>query len=166
MNGWQYILLFTFVWSFMSCKPPSPVNSSDGPSIIITNSSGDDFLFQNEDQERYFAPFPFNVGDLITQSDTMEVMLISKRLDRGKQVGIFPLAQLAMQDAFNDEYEVLIATPIDESLRIIDSQDFYDFTVEQFSLKQIVEYWYSNRYGLQGTSVKGWTPASPEDLEL
>lgn len=162
----QYIVLFTSLCCIYACEPPSNVPSGPDPAIIITNSSGDDFSYLLNEELHHFAPYPFNVGTLVIAMDTLEVMLISKRLNKGQRVGIQPLAKMTLSNAADAEVDIIIATPIEEDLKIIRSSSFYEFTVEQFSYKQMVEYWYSNRYGLQGTSVKGWSPTTIEDLNV
>lgn len=161
----QYIFLFLTVCCLLSCDKRSSSESDQYYSLKITNSSGDDFSYNNGDSTVFFAPYPFNVGVHGTEGAAQEVMLISKRVDSGDKVDILPIAKLTLTLADRTSQDIVIAVPEEENLRIIASRDFYDFTVGQFSLKQIVEYWYSNRHGLQGTSIKGWAPASMEDLK-
>lgn len=160
----QYIFLFLIGWCLASCDQRSNLSTDQYYALKITNSSGDDFSYQRGDSTAYFAPYPFNVGSAKVKASNQEVMLISKRIDKGDKVDILPIAKLTLAFADRTDQDIIIAVPEEENLRIIESRDFYDFTVGQFSLKQIVEYWYSNRHGLQGTSVKGWSPASMEDL--
>lgn len=161
----QYIFLFLITWCLLSCDQRTSPVSDQYYSLKITNSSGDDFSYTKQDSTVFFAPYPFNVGKYKLGVSSREVMLISKRVDRGEKVDILPIAKLTLTLADRTNQDIVIAVPEEENLRIIESRDFYDFTVGQFSLKQIVEYWYSNRHGLQGTSVKGWSPASMEDLK-
>lgn len=163
MKG-QYIFLFLIGWSLISCDQRSSSATDQYYALKITNSSGDDYSYSKGDSTVYFAPYPFNIGFNDGELTSQEVMLISKRVDRGDKVDILPIAKLTLTLADKSSQDIIIAVPEEENLRIIESRDFYDFTVGQFSLKQIVEYWYSNRHGLQGTSVKGWSPASMEDL--
>jgi len=159
----QYIALFIILWTITSCKRDSVETAEEYLSITITNSSGDDFYYSSNDEVRYFAPYPFNVGYLGLEEQ--EVMLISKRLDKGDEVAIIPIAKMSIMESDLSARDVLIAIPHAEKYRIIESSDFTDFTVGQFSLKQIVEYWYSNRYGLQGTTIQGWSAVTPLDIK-
>ena len=160
----QDIAFLTIFLCLISCKEGSKTTGDNFPSIIITNSSGDDFSYQFQDSLRYFSPYPFNQGVFEHEETQKEVMLISKRLDKGKRTGIRPIAKLTLNEVNDTLRDIFIALPLDEELKIVECKDFYDFTVEQFSFKQIVEYWYSNRYGLQGTTINGWSPATVEDL--
>jgi len=161
----QYIFLFCIICGFISCNERPNVTKDGYSRLKITNSSGDDFSYGSEDSLSYFAPYPFNIGIHLKESgQELEMMLISKRVDKGKEVEVLPIAELSYKSSTGVSQKVMIAVPIDKDLKIMDSEAFYEFTVEQFSLKQIVEYWYSNRYGLQGTSIEGWSPASIEDL--
>ena len=161
----KYSLVLIGMLFFFSCKegltPPDQANLT----IKITNSSGADFFYDVQEERKYYAPYPFNVGYFQSDIKKQEVMLISRHIDEGKSVEIEPIAKLSLLEASGEEKEVFIAVPIDDNLAIINNMDFSEFTVEQFSLKQIVEYWYSNRYGLQGTSIKGWAPSDLDDFK-
>jgi len=161
----QYILLLSLILFYASCDNTSRTKEEDHLIVKVTNSSGDDFSFTQRDSIIYFAPYPFNVGTLHTSTDSPEIMVISKHLDKGKRVAIIPLAKMQVESREGVKKSIFLATPHDEELAIMASTSFDDFIVSQFSLKQIVEFWYSNRYGLQGTRVLGWSPASPDDLE-
>lgn len=157
-----YLLLLLFV----SCANHGSSELGDNLQVKITYGSGDDFSYQEEDSTLFFAPYPFSVGHLYNNEDSKEIMVISKRLDRGDRIKIIPLAKLSLEDKAGSKQTVILATPIDSELSIMPSTSFDEFIVSQFSLKQIVEFWYSNRYGLQGTRVLGWSPASPKDLAV
>ncbi len=165
-NIGQYIALFVITCLLTACTEKVRTSSGEFPSIKITNSSGDDFSYTLDSVLHYFSPYPFNVGSFIQDDQQQEVMLISKRIEKGIDVDFIPVARLSLSEQSGVMKNVLIAIPNDDQLKIIDSRDFYDFTVAQFSFKQIVEYWYSNRYGLQGTSIKGWSPADIDDLNV
>jgi len=162
----QYILFFSLLVCFASCDNGTSTKEQGDLKVKVTNGSGDDFSFDRDDSTHFFAPYPFSVGQLVGVEESPEIMIISKRLDKGSKVSIVPLAKIQLASSSDDAEEtIFLATPVEEDLSIMSSSSFDDFIVSQFSLKQIVEFWYSNRYGLQGTRVTGWSPASAEDLE-
>ena len=130
--------------------------------VNVTNSSGDDFYYMKEGIASYYAPYPFNVGIYESESNSTEFMIVSKKLKKGQSIAVLPIAKMNLNEPLDPGKEVIIATPFDTDLRIFDGQSFQDFTVNQFSLKQLIELWYSNRYDLQGTTMEGWTPVTLE----
>ncbi len=154
--------LFTAVLSLLSCNEPKNPKNAQDLNLKVTYSSGDDFFYQDGDSVRYFAPYPFNVGIFQGESQEVEVMLIAKRINAGSSVEFIPVAKMSMIEPPSVQKDIFVAIPKNRDLRISDGESFYDFTVNQFSYKQLVEFWYSNRYGLQGTSLEGWSPTSVE----
>ncbi len=160
----QDILFYLLLLLFVSCDNRENRKEDNNPQVKITYGSGDDFSYKKEDRTYYFAPYPFSVGHLTKDEDSMEIMVISKRLEKGDRIDIIPLAKLSLEDLSGVKQTVILATPVEADLSIMPAESFDDFIISQFSLKQIVEFWYSNRYGLQGMRVLGWSPASLEDL--
>ncbi len=162
----QDILFYLLLLLFISCDNKGINEDGDNLQVKIKYGSGDDFSYEEKDSTIYFAPYPFSVGHLSSSEDSKEVMVIAKRLDKGDRIDIIPLAKLSLEHLSGEKQTIILATPEDANLAIMSANSFDDFIVSQFSLKQIVEFWYSNRYGLQGTRVLGWSPASVEDLAL
>ena len=140
----------------MACDEASQKTEDAGLKVKINHSSGDDFKYEYKDSVNYFAPYPFNVGQITIDTTNQETMLISKRLEKGKEISIIPLASLRMKDKSGKGSTILVAIPDEKDLRIVDVTSFYDFSVEHFAMKQMIELWYINRYGLQGTYIDGW----------
>jgi len=162
----QDILFYLLLLLFISCDNNRTSEDDDNLQIKIIYGSGDDFSYQENDSTLYFAPYPFSVGHLVNNKDSKEIMILSKRLDKGDRIDIIPLAKLSLEHRSGEKQTIILATPVEENLAIMSAVSFDGFIVSQFSLKQIVEFWYSNRYGLQGTRVLGWSPASHEDLAV
>lgn len=157
-------LLSTIILLLGSCKEGELKNDAENLFAIVTNSSGDDFSYNSEAGLTYFAPYPFNVGYIGADTAKIEVMIISKKLKKGDKIEILPLAKLSISDFDKVQKDIFVAVPRNPNKKIFQGETFSDFTVEHFSYKQIVEFWYSNRYGLQGTSIDGWTPTSIEQF--
>ena len=145
-----------------SCQQVQSSDDSDMLMVNVTNSSGDDFLYQKGDSTFFFAPFPFNVGILEKDSVEYEMMVLSRKAKVGTDLHVLPLAKLTLTDPDQEQKDIFVAVPVNKADQIFDGETFYDFSVGQFSFKQIIEYWYANRYGLQGTVIEGWAPISEE----
>ena len=143
-----------------SCQNAKLDITTDDMAIKIENSSGDDFSYNSDEGEKFFAPYPFNQGVMKIEDKKYEVVLVSKRIKRGKQVAIAPLAQFTVKHTSGNNEEIIIATPLDTSQQLFKTKDFYEFTVEHFAFKQIIDHWYANKYGLEGTLVENWRPTS------
>ena len=142
-----------------SCTSKSSKEKESGDLIEITHSSGDDYSYEIGEDRKFYAPYPFNQGVLQAKDGVVyDVVILSKRIDKGMKVGVELFAKMTLVDMKGKESDVLIARPTNKSYELSPIMDFYDFSIEQFYLKQMVQYWYSNRYGLNGTIVKGWEP--------
>lgn len=151
------IIISIIISAFCAACDKAPHKTEDaGMKVKINHSSGDDFKYDRKDSVNYFAPYPFNVGQITIDTTNQETMLISKRLEKGKEISIIPLASLRMKDKSGQGSTILIAIPDDKDLRIVEATSFYDFSVEHFAMKQMIELWYINRFGLQGTYIDGW----------
>jgi hypothetical protein len=146
--------------SNVACKNKEYNVKEDGIHIKVERSSGDDFSYQKEGSEEFYAPYPFNFSQITLNNELYDVLTVSKRIESGKSVLIEPVAVLTVKEANNLRTKVLLVMPTNENMRIFTSTDYMTFMVEHFSIKQIVENWYSNRYGLQGAQIDGWQPAT------
>ncbi|MFT4568949.1 MAG: hypothetical protein ACI9FN_003919 [Saprospiraceae bacterium] len=160
--------LFTFLvgltlLTMNSCSPKETSAPEYGELIEIIHSSGDDYSYKEAGEFNFYAPYPFNQGSLKGKDGIRyDVVVLSKQLEKGSNVGIEIFAKMTIVDIDGDETDILMAKPTNKEYELLPIRDFYGFSVEQFYFKQMVQYWYSNRYGLNGTTVKGWEPASIE----
>ncbi len=148
----------------LSCEKPKKATPTDGLLVKIDHSSGDDFYYDVGEERTYFAPYPFNHATISFNGQTYEMIILSKKVTRGKTIKIRPIAQFTLSDPDRGDSFVLVAVPTEMDLQITQIKDYYEMTVKQFYFKQMVQYWYSNRYGLNGTVVKGWEPVSLMDF--
>jgi hypothetical protein len=160
---WQIFSSLAFFIVLIACKDTN-ISQDDGQLMCkVIYSSGDDFSYIINDSESYYAPYPFNIVTAQDQSSD-EIMLISKKLNKGTKISVIPLAKMILEEGKDGMKEVIIAVPSNKESRIIDTQDYFEFTVDHFAIKQLIEYWYLNRYGLRGTTLKGWSPTSIDDI--
>ena len=158
----RLLVLGTILSLILACEPNNSSVIEENLEVKVTNSSGDDFFYEKDSTKQFFAPFPFNVGTLVKDSIEYEVMIISKKLRKGSRLDIIPVARLTLIEPYTTQKNIFVGVPKKEEERIFDGISFYDFSVEHFYYKQIIEYWYANRYGLQGTTIDGWSPVGPD----
>ncbi len=155
----KWVFLMSVCLSLMVCTPAKDdIVNSQGILIKISNSAGDDFSYEVNGQWRFYAGYPFNHSELSNSMHSCDLMVVSKKLERGKYVRVRPIARMNLKNADNSRNTVIIAIPDKQDLQINDVNDYTSFMVNQFAIKQIIENWYSNRYGLQGSLVEGWQP--------
>jgi len=143
-----------------SCQEAKLDLSDDALTIKVDNSSGDDFSYQDSAGQHFFAPYPFPQGKINIEDEAYEVIILSKKLKKGATVGIKPLAQFTVRQPSGVSNEVIVVVPTDTSYQLFDMPDFFGFMVENFALKQILDHWYANKNGLEGTLVENWRPAN------
>ena len=155
------VLISTALFSMTSCTEKVSNVEERGELIEIIHSSGDDYWHKEAGELNFYAPYPFNQGSLKGKDGIpYDVVIVSKQVKKGKRLGIEIFAKMTIVDFNGEETEILVAKPTNQEYELSPIKDFYGFSVEQFYFKQMVQYWYSNRYGLNGTIVKGWEPTS------
>ena len=160
----QQVLILIFVITICSCDEAKIESSGEGIQVKVSNSSGDDFSFGEEESLQYFAPYPFNHSTITIEQKEYEVMILAKKVNKGRRLTVKPLGKMTVNNRNRTDTEVIVAIPVDDKLQLAEIKDFFDFSISQFSLKQMVEYWYSNRYGLDGSVIQGWEPVAIEDF--
>lgn len=158
------ILISASIISSIFCKDSGVRIEDSGMVIKVLKSSGDDYSYVFGGEEKYFAPYPFNFSQFELSDKKYDICVISKKVEKGDHLEVLPVAKMTVLNGDNSQTEVLITYPVNEQLRIFDITNFYDFTVEKFSYKQIVEYWYLNRNGLQGNQIVNWKPFTLADI--
>lgn len=150
----------------IACDSDQTTEDIEGLLVTIAHSSGDDCLQSGTVAQRYYAPYPFNQAELPQEDGShREVMIISRKIDVGKQVGVIPFAKMTTLHLDGSESVILIAKPTNKKYELEPIDDFYDFGIEQFYLKQMVQYWYLNRNGLNGTIIKEWKALDQEEYK-
>ena len=155
------IISLLLICGLQSCNSKPSNENESGELIEILHSSGDDYSYKTEGLETFYAPYPFNHGILKSKYGIdYDIVILSKKVEKGKKIGVELFAKMTIVDLKGAETAILIARPNNTIYELCPISDFYDFSIEQFYLKQMVQYWYSNRFGLNGTIVKGWEPAN------
>ncbi len=154
----------TFMVLISACKntSESPISHIDGEMVKVLKSSGDDFSFTLDDTIAYFVPHLFNLGTSSSNPALEEVLIISRKLEPGKEITVKPFGIMHVSNDNGIEQKVSLAYPSDRSLQLFEIRDFNQFSVEHFAIKHMIEYWYTNRYGLDGSRILSTEPYSVE----
>lgn len=159
----RYLCLSLILIS-VSCKDSLLPATTGGFKIKVIKSSGDDFYYDDEGSIAYFAPYPFNLGQFQDEGFIHDVVILSKRVETGTMLAIHPVAELTLDNVQRGKTRVVVAVPDEHSLRIFDIQNYYDLNSKHFAIKKMIEEWYQNRYGLNGSRVISWNEISSEHI--
>jgi len=160
-----FFLVLTIV-GFQACSEDISTAAEVGELIEVLHSSGDNYSYMKDGERHFYAPYPFNQGSIAGKDGTKhEVVVLSKQAAKGSIIGVEIFAKMTIMDVEGNETSIFISSPTNPTHELTPIENFYDFSVEQFYFKQMVQYWYSNRYGLNGTIVKGWEPVSTDTFK-
>jgi hypothetical protein len=146
-------ILTFFIFLLFSCQ--NKVDLDQGPiSVSIIHSSGDDYLKNEENQVVSFLPYPTNFASLESNGISYDVFLLSKKIEKGTQVGILPFREIHFKDSDSGYSRVVLALPTDQSLRLLLNGDVnMEDEDNLFSAIHLIQYWYSNKEGLNGNHI-------------
>ena len=122
----------------------------------IDISIGSQFEYRDEDKAYDFLPYITNEGDATFNNRKRRFALVGKKMNIGDQLYVKPIAKMKYR-RLDRTHEVILAIPAEEKYRTIELTGYEALITEYYSTKQIVEYWYANRYGLGGVSDLRWS---------
>jgi inorganic pyrophosphatase len=102
-----------------------------------------------------FLPYPGNYGFIPStkmdkkrggDGDALDILLLSESIDTGTVVDVIPIGLLVLQDS-NEIDTKIIAIPAEESLKIINANNYYDLNKDYPALINIIELWFINYKG-------------------
>lgn len=128
--------------------------------------SGSFEIDQKEGKDRVieFLPYIGNYGfipsthaDLAKggDGDALDVLIISESMPTGTVLEIIPIAVLKLIDNGELDYKI-IAIPSIEEKRIIDIQNYNDFSTSFPEIKAIIELWFLNYNKTDEALIEGW----------
>ena len=161
----QLTIFTSLMFLFWSCQ--NKVDLDQGPiSVHILHSSGDDYIANEENQKVSFLPYPTNFATLDAKGSTYEVLLLSKKIEKGTQVGILPFREIHFKNSDSGYKRVILAMPTDQSMRL-SAMDHENIVDEDFlfSAIHLIQYWYSNKEGLNGNHIALDKAVSYEDYK-
>jgi inorganic pyrophosphatase len=149
------LFVFLTTWNIISCGNPSTKKVlllDEYPSITITNSMGDLMI------ENYMALIG-NIGYLVdNNSDSMEVMVISQRVEEGTQINYHPIGVLTLSSPSGNK-KIIVATTPNQVYSSIEVEDLTDLSVQFGNIKRMVEQWYTGKDGFGNNRIVKWEDA-------
>ena len=147
------LLVITFLY-LVSCT--ESYKPQEGEILMtIEIPLGSDFVHIDGEKEIKYLPFLVNEGSATFDDRIKKIALIGTKLKEGQEVYVKPVAKLKyVKDGSRNER--ILAIPAEEKYRTIEIDSYESLLTEYFSTKQMLEYWYSNRYGLGGVSDISW----------
>jgi len=101
-----------------------------------------------------FLPYPANYGISQNQSN-VEVLTLAPRLSSDDQIAVQPIATLVLSEQGTSR-PIILATPIDTSLQLIQSTNYQQFLVQQAGIRQILQDWFLYEKGLGKVELVDW----------
>tara|TARA_B100000497_G_scaffold97916_1_gene110343 strand:- start:1155 stop:1640 length:486 start_codon:yes stop_codon:yes gene_type:complete len=117
---------------------------------------GTEFQYRDKIEERNFLPHITNEGTATFENRKSRISLIGKKMNTGDELFVMLIAKLQYQRQ-GQRSEIIIAIPAEKKYRIIEITSYESLITEYFSTKQMIEYWYANRYGLGGVTDIIWS---------
>ena len=172
-------------FTFLSCKPgpqteiqshqPPSVGPGDGTGIeaVIEISSGTSDmseidplrLMSAQTGDRMdFLPYPANYGYLrgcaridsaSGNAQPLPVMVLMASVRKGSVVPVHPIAVLVLR-ASEVRWPVVIATPVEPSMRTVGAVNFVDLITEYDAVRAILQTWFLNYLGREVFELAGW----------
>lgn len=149
------MLLLISIFAF-SCKQERvetviPIKKMTYTGIMakVISNSGDVF------EDAQYLPLPLN-HCIITNSvkDTLDVLVMGKPIN-ADSVSFFPYGYFEVKFG-KENRPFLLALPEDDDLLAFERIDFQDVMLSKYSIKVIIDIWFSNYKGLSKTQVTKW----------
>ena len=157
MNRYSILILsLVFGAIIFSCGVSEEVKQG-GIEVRIVNSAGTSFEYEEGGKKYTFLPYIINEGNGSKNGKKFKVGVIGSRVASGVQLHVRPIATLIYNHLQREE-KIIIAVPVDKKYRSMEIDSYDAFITEYFASKQLIEYWYSNRYGLGSVSDVRWNP--------
>lgn len=142
------LILISFSLCFMACRRPKfdisklvEEYETKGLQVWMNRKAG------SIDDKIDYLPAPFNEAHTFNAAeDTLRVLILAPALEQ-KQLRVIPFAMLQLRYS-NTTVPYIIAYPAESHLRSMYPQDYDDFMTRYYSVKWIIETWFSNHLGL------------------
>ena len=133
----------------LSCSPEKQLNDEkiDGVHQLQINGSAGDYW---EEGDQYLT-MPFNVGSI----DNTKVILIADKMNKDQLINIELIGAVVLDNNGKEE-TILLSIPSDQEKKVIDVEDFDEFSTVYSSAKWIIEQYLLNRSGNKKVKLKKW----------
>jgi inorganic pyrophosphatase len=123
-----------------------------------------DTLVTGHDRIVKFLPYPGNYGFVPStlmdrerggDGDALDVLVIGQSVPTGTQLRARPIGVLLLRDRGEIDSKI-IAVPADTSARVLEVDNFLDFSLGNDAAKQIIESWFLNYKGRGQVELLRW----------
>ena len=97
--------------------------------------------------------------------DALDVLLLSEHLPTGSIVQVLPIGVLTLIDSGEKDSKI-IAVPVDESLRIINTNSYDSFHSEFFEAKNLIQLWFLGYKKGSVIEFIGWKDEKAARIEI
>lgn len=101
-----------------------------------------------------FLPYPANHGNC-NNNPNLEVITLAPQLSQNDKVAVYPIATLLLTEA-GQERPILITSPVDTALQIVNSTTYQQFLIQQVGMRQILQDWFLYEKGLGKVELIDW----------
>ena len=150
-----YISAFAILFMVMSsCGSDEPIYATEPLQVTISHVAGDPYAYvESENQTKHFAPYPFHHAIMLIDGSQRDVFIIGKSVYHNAELGILPFEELDFEHENGEKSSVILAIPSDPTIQFLDYSAFLNDADKLYSYLHILEYWYTNRHGLNGTRL-------------
>jgi hypothetical protein len=135
-----------------SCKQniskETTTNVEDGIIVEVIIPSGDQYYNSS------YLPVLGNICSTKNEGSP-EILLIGKRLNQGVKCSVMPIGLLKYLN-IDEEKKVIVAVPTNPEYQTVIIDDLVDLSVQNGSIKRIIEQWYGSYSGLGKNRILGW----------
>jgi inorganic pyrophosphatase len=152
-------LSLCLVWSLLACKKPKHTDFGkqnevpqeqklEGTEVKLISSAGD--LFEGN----HHLPLPLNHAFICGATDSLDILILSKVIPQATAI-IKPLAYFEVHQQ-DEKRRFVLTTPSDTSFAAIPLLTFDDLMLKHYSIKVIIDLWFSNYKGTSKTKTTNW----------
>jgi len=140
--------------------------------VVVISAGSNEIMHYDTTQRRIvsldsmvsFLPYPGNYGFIsstVVKSEEGKVqgpiplLIISEAIESGKAIPVIPIGVLRTKENQND-IEMVIAIPEDESKQTIKTDNFEDFILQYDPAKFQIQEWFVNYKGYGKINLLGW----------
>jgi len=139
----------------LSCGPSDTKTYNTGIGLRVEIPMGV-LDMNNAQQTKINLPYIGNKAVIPNlNDDELEFLILSESLKKNMFIQTFPIAVLRLK-VFGNPKNIVISMPTDSVEGTFRINNFMEFVSEYYFLKQNLENWYLNRYGLGNTQLVSW----------
>ncbi len=159
----KHIIILTLLSSLFclsSCYEQTTYEK--GPiDLRIAHAAGADYAEMGAID--YYSAYPAPHGTMMDGDELIDVFVLGRAVDQDTEIGISPVEELTFVKGNGEIEKMIYAIPTDEALQYAAPDQFLNDSDKLYSIMHIVEYWYANKNGLNGSRLKSRRQVSHTD---